>query len=137
MRRISNHVSHSFALKLNASGVTVAEWVVLREMYRTNETTSPSVIAGVTGLSRGAISKLVSRLLEKGYVNREEASEDRRFQDIRLTAKAKELVPKLARLADQNDDESFSGLSATERKRLKELLIKLVEFHQLKILPTE
>jgi DNA-binding MarR family transcriptional regulator len=137
MRRVSNHVSHAFARKLEASGVTVAEWVVLREMHNTNEITSPGVIAEVTGLSRGAISKLISRLLDKGFVNRAEASEDRRFQDIRLTAKAKSLVPKLARLADQNDEEAFSGLTAAERKQLKELLIKLAEVHQLKTLPTE
>ena len=33
LRFVSNHVSHAFARKLLSSGVTVAEWVVLREMY--------------------------------------------------------------------------------------------------------
>jgi MarR family transcriptional regulator, transcriptional regulator for hemolysin len=42
--------------------VTVAEWVVLREVYGGDETASPSAIANLTGLTRGAISKLVSRL---------------------------------------------------------------------------
>lgn len=137
MRRVSNHVSHSFARKLEESGVTVAEWVVLREMYRNNKTTSPGVIANLTGLTRGAISKLVSRLLEKGLVSREEASLDRRYQDIELTKKAKDLVPKLVRLADENDAQFFADLSATERKQLKEILIKLVDIHQLKTLPIE
>ncbi|MGA7245246.1 MAG: MarR family transcriptional regulator, partial [Terracidiphilus sp.] len=33
MRGVSNHVSHAFSRMLQKSGVTVAEWVVLREMY--------------------------------------------------------------------------------------------------------
>jgi len=137
MRRVSNHVSLSFARKLEASGVTVAEWVVLREMYRAEETTSPGVMAEVTGLTRGAISKLVSRLLEKDLVSREEAVSDRRYQDICLTKKAKDLVPKLANLADENDEQFFSSLNGSERKQLKDILVKLVDVHQLKTMPIE
>ncbi len=32
MRFVSNQVSHAFARKLEESGVTVPEWVVMREM---------------------------------------------------------------------------------------------------------
>ncbi|MBX2986589.1 MAG: MarR family transcriptional regulator [Bdellovibrionaceae bacterium] len=137
MRRVSNQVSHSFARKLESSGVTVAEWVVLREMHRTQETTSPGAIAEITGLSRGAISKLMSRLIDKNLVHRQEGRADRRYQEIRLTEKARNLVPKLARLADENDDLFFSPLSQAERQQLKETLMKLVEIHQLKTMPIE
>ncbi|MGE0614971.1 MAG: MarR family winged helix-turn-helix transcriptional regulator, partial [Bacteriovoracia bacterium] len=111
MRVVSNNVSHSFARKLEASGVTVAEWVILREMYGGDDTTSPSAVAELTGLTRGAVSKLITRLLEKGLVSRKESSDDRRYQDIELTAKGIQLVPKLGALADQNDREFFSCLN--------------------------
>lgn len=137
LRRVSNHVSHTFSRKLGASGVTVAEWVVLREMYRTNETTSPSTIAETTGLTRGAISKLVSRLLEKGLVHRTEASGDRRYQDIKLTPRAKTLVPKLAAIADENDESFFEKLAVSERKQLRAILMKLTDIHDLTTLPIE
>lgn len=42
MRIVSNSVSHAFARKLESSRVTVAEWVVLREMYSSDDTTSPA-----------------------------------------------------------------------------------------------
>jgi hypothetical protein len=45
MRLVSNNVSHAFARKLEASGVTVAEWVILREMFGGDDTTSPSIVA--------------------------------------------------------------------------------------------
>lgn len=137
MRLISNNVSHAFARKLEASGVTVAEWVVLREMYSSDDITSPSAIADLTGLTRGAVSKLITRLFEKGMVYRRGSSNDRRYQEIELTKNGKALVPKLALLADQNDSEFFSGLSSAEKNHLIGLLKKLAEIHQLKILPTE
>jgi len=137
MRLVSNNVSHAFARKLEASGVTVAEWVILREMYGGDDTTSPGVVAELTGLTRGAVSKLMSRLLEKGLVTRKESAGDRRYQDVELTAKAKTVVPKLATLADQNDDEFFNCLNKVERSQLKTLLRKLADHHPLKTVPTE
>ncbi len=137
MRLVSNNVSHAFARKLENSGVTVAEWVILREMYRGDDTTSPSHVAELTGLTRGAVSKLISRLLEKGLVTRKESADDRRYQDIELTAKGTALVPKLASLADKNDEEFFSSLTKSERGQLTGLLKKLADAHQLKTMPVE
>jgi len=137
MRRVSNQVSHAFARKLEASGVTVAEWVVLREMYGGDETTSPSVVAELTGLTRGAVSKLISRLLEKGLVSRKESASDRRYQDIELTRNGVALVPRLARLADENDEDFFGVLSSSDRKTLTRLLKKTAALHHLTQMPIE
>ena len=68
LRFVSNHVSHAFARKLLDSGVTVAEWVVLREMYGEEEMSS-SDLAERIGMTRGAISKLVDRLVGKALVD--------------------------------------------------------------------
>src|SRR5580692_3760243 len=111
LRLVSNHVSYAFARKLLNSGVTVAEWVVLREMYDRGET-SPGVVADLTGLTRGAASKLVDRLVVKTLITRRGRSDDRRFQDIELTPAGRKLVPKLAALADRNDEEFFTPLSS-------------------------
>jgi DNA-binding MarR family transcriptional regulator len=135
LRFVSNHVSHSFARKLANTGVTVAEWVILRELFDAGET-SPSQLAASSGLTRGAVSKLVDRLLHKDFVTRAEASEDRRFQDVKLTAAGRALLPRLAALADQNDEECFSHLSAKEREVLVTTLRKLVAANKLKKIPT-
>lgn len=135
LRFVSNHVSHSFARKLANTGVTVAEWVILRELFDAGETT-PSRLAGSVGLTRSAVSKLIDRLLKKGFVSRAEANNDRRFQDVNLTAVGRALVPKLAAVADQNDEEFFSQLSAKEREWLVETLRKLVDANKLKKIPT-
>jgi DNA-binding MarR family transcriptional regulator len=118
------------------SEVTVAEWVILREMFD-GDVTSPSVLAAMTGLTRGAVSKLIDRLLRKGLVTRAEAAGDRRFQDIALTADGRAIVPRLAEIADENDGEFFCHLSARERESLVGVLKKLVHKNRLGKMPTE
>jgi DNA-binding MarR family transcriptional regulator len=136
LRFVSNHVSYRFAEKLQASDVTVAEWVILREMFDA-DVTSPSALAGVTGLTRGAVSKLVDRLLKKRLLTRAEAANDRRFQDVSLTSAGRDLVPRLAALADKNDAEFFSALSRKERERLIATLKKLVQTNRLSKMPMD
>jgi DNA-binding MarR family transcriptional regulator len=136
LRFVSNHVSHAFARKLLLSGVTVAEWVVMREMFD-EEATSPGVVAERIGMTRGGVSKLVDRLVGKELVTRQDRSDDRRFQSIALTAAGRRLLPRLATLADQNDEEFFHPLSARERAALVAAMKKLVEAHGLHTLPTE
>ena len=78
LRYVSNQVSHAFALKVRDAGVTVAEWVVLRELY--DAVSMPSALAGRLGLTRGAISKLADRLEAKGLIEREATAGDGRVQ---------------------------------------------------------
>ncbi|HEX4038116.1 MAG TPA: MarR family transcriptional regulator [Acidobacteriaceae bacterium] len=136
LRFVSNHVSHAFARKLATSGVTVAEWVVMREMFD-DEGTSPGVVAERIGMTRGGVSKLVDRLVGKRLITRRARSDDRRFQSIALTAEARRLIPQLAALADQNDEEFFHPLSARERNALIAAMKKLVQAHGLRTMPTE
>ncbi len=137
MRFVSNHVSYAFARKLEARGVTVAEWVILREMFEARGGTSPSVVADLTGLTRGAVSKLITRLLEKGLVTRKESGVDRRYQDIELTKSATSLVPKLAKLADENDREFFGVLEKSEQEALKATLKRIAALHKLTKVPID
>src|SRR6202167_2730727 len=125
IRFVSNHVSHAFARKLLASGVTVAEWVVMREMFDDHDI-SPGVLAERIGMTRGGVSKLVDRLVSKKLINRRERCDDRRFQSIALTAAGRRLIPQLAALADRNDEEFFHPLLTGERAALIAMMKKLV-----------
>lgn len=136
LRFVSNHVSQAFARKLLLSGVTVAEWVVMREMFD-DEKASPGILAERIGMTRGGVSKLVDRLVGKGLVSRRECANDRRFQFVALTAAGRRVVPQLAVLADENDKEFFHPLSARERSALMGMMKKLVQAHDLQTIPAE
>lgn len=135
LRYVSNHVSHAFRQKVEAHGVTVAEWVVLRQLLATNAT-APSDLAAKLGMTRGAISKLIDRLLRKRMVTRASEKADKRYQTVALTARGQKLVPKLAALADQNDTEFFGHWSDEQRTTLVNLLRDIVCRHKWNELPT-
>ena len=109
--------------------------VVLRQLY--DQPAAPSRLAEASGLTRGAISKLVDRLLEKGLLTRVAAAGDRRYQEVQLTAAGRALVPELAALADANDAACFEALTAEERATLAALLRKLAAARQLHTPPTD
>jgi DNA-binding MarR family transcriptional regulator len=134
LRYVSNHVSHAFARKVEAQGVTVAEWVLLREMLDV-PAANPSQLADKLGMTRGAISKLVERLCQKRLVARAWSDGDRRYQTVELTAAGKTLVPVLARLADENDREFFGHLAPEQKTRLLDLLRDIVRRNGWKDLP--
>lgn len=126
MRLVSNAVSQDFARRVAGEGVTVSEWVFLRALYD-EASLSPTLLAEKMGMTRGAISKLADRLIEKGLVSRTEDATDRRAHHLSLSPEGRAKVPVLAALADVNDAEAFAVLSAEERATLDRLLKLVVE----------
>ncbi len=135
LRFVSNHVSIRFQQLLEDKGVTVTEWVALRTLWSQDETTHAELIDAL-GMTKGATSKVVSRLEEKGLAGRQLVDGRAREQTLGLTAAGKALVPQLAALADSNDAHFFGHLPATERHALTKAMQALVQHHQLKEIPT-
>jgi DNA-binding MarR family transcriptional regulator len=135
LRFVSNHVSIRFRQLLEAQGVTVTEWVALRTLWGRNETSHAELIQ-VLGMTKGAASKLVSRLEDKGFAERQFATGSSRDQALALTPSGKALVPLLAATADANDDHFFGHLDADQRLALMTAMKALVQQHHLKDVPT-
>jgi DNA-binding MarR family transcriptional regulator len=135
LRMVSNAVSQSFARKVEAEGVTVAEWVFLRTLHDV-EPVAPSGLAERMGMTKGAISKLADRLCAKVLIVRTANPDDGRGQTLSLTAASHALVPRLAALADRNDAEFFDALTPGERVLLRRILSKIAHDRQLTTAPT-
>lgn len=136
LRYVSNHVSQAFARKVEAHGVTVAEWVLMRQLLD-EEALAPSCLAERMGMTRGAISKLAERLIAKSMLVRAADPEDGRAQMLSLTPIGRGLVPELAALADANDAEFFDHLAPKDRAALLRILREIVEKRGLKSLPVD
>lgn len=134
LRFVSNHVSLRFQQLLESQGVTLTEWVALRTLWSQDETTHAELIQAL-GMTKGAASKVVSRLEEKALAERQRVLGRAREQSLVLTAAGKDLVPRLAALADANDEHFFSHLPAKERQMLMTSLQALVQRHQLQAVP--
>jgi DNA-binding MarR family transcriptional regulator len=136
LRYVSNHVSQAFARKVEAEGVTVAEWVLMRQMLSAGAA-NPSQLASSIGMTRGAISKLIERLCGKELASRSSVEGDRRYQTVELTPAGKRLVPVLARLADENDREFFGYLQREELNQLVGVLRNIVRRQGWKNVPVD
>lgn len=136
LRAVSNQVSHAFGQRLISSGVTTAEWVILREAFEA-PATSVSALADLTGLSRGAVSKLVDRLEAKKLLVRKGDQPDKRRQAIGLSEAGRSLVPVLARHADENDRHFFSHLTTGERRQLVGMMRDMARRHHFREVPVE
>jgi len=137
LRFVSNHVSQAFRERLAGTGVTVAEWVITRELFECHEGIAPSELAQRLQMSRGTVSRLVERIVTKGLATRVTGTGDRRFQVVALSARGRHLVPRLARLADENDDSYFSHMTADQRDTLISQLEEIVKLHALTRLPVD
>jgi DNA-binding MarR family transcriptional regulator len=135
LRFVSNQTSHAFARKVLKTGVTVAEWVVLRQLH--DQEFKPSTLAERLGMTRGAISKLADRLVAKGLVARRPGGADGRSQALTLTAKGRALVPRLAALADQNDQEFFGHLGRQTRAAIEAAMKEIVRRQGLRAVPVD
>jgi DNA-binding MarR family transcriptional regulator len=136
LRMVSNGVSRSFARAVEAEGVTVAEWVFLRVLFDAGRI-APSLLAERMGMTKGAISKLADRLLDKALVERTANEDDGRAHVLTLTPAGRRLVPRLAAIADANDAAFFEALSVAERTRLEDLLRKIASARELTNVPID
>ena len=136
LRYVSNHVSHAFARKVEAHGVTVAEWVLMRQLLE-ERVLAPSRLAERMGMTRGAVSKLADRLIAKSMLVRAADPEDGRAQTLSLTPAGRALVPKLAALADLNDAEFFDHLAPDDRAALLRIMQEIVKKRGLKSTPVD
>jgi DNA-binding MarR family transcriptional regulator len=136
LRYVSNHVSRAFARKVERRGVTVAEWVLLRQLLD-EEALPPSRLSERMGMTRGTVSKLADRLIAKRLLLRRANPEDARAQTLALTPKGRRLVPELAALADANDAEFFDHLTPADRAALLRILRGIVAKRGLRTLPVD
>ena len=136
LRLVSGHVSVNFARALELQQVSIAEWVALNQLFHQREITSGE-LATFMGITPGAVSKVVDKLKDKGWVISQTKSADRRIQSLSLTPEGTQVVPKLSTIADKNDHFYFACLTAQERRQLTNVLRKLVHIHQWNDVPVE
>ena len=136
LRQVSNHVSQAFARKVEAHGVTAAEWVLMRQLLEV-EALAPSRLAERMGMTRGAVTKLADRLIAKSLLVRAADTQDGRAQTLALTSSGRAIVPRLAALADANDAEFFDHLASEDRAALFRILKEIVEKRGLTSVPVD
>ena len=87
---------------------------------------SPSELAGILGLTRGALSARLAGLEDRGLLVREHDREDRRRVRVRLTDAGHTAVESQLDGEDAAEKRILSRLTGSEKRTLADLLRKLV-----------
>lgn len=120
LRMVSNQVSGSFVKALSFYNISVAEWVVLNLLKE--QTRTPATLAAGMGMTRGATSKILDKLVKKTLIYRTGSVVDKRSQDVCLSEDGLKIFPELLRIADENDFRFFGHLSEDEKLKIISLL---------------
>jgi DNA-binding MarR family transcriptional regulator len=88
-----------------------------------------NTLAGLCGhmvYDRGAMSRLLNRLQEKGLIAKQQCEFDKRSSILVLTEKGRLLVPEIVTVVNTVYAEALSGFSAPEKEILIDLLFKAI-----------
>lgn len=124
LRLVSNTVHQRFTERLSGYEISVSQWGALCTLYHEKGLSLKQAVQCI-GVDKSALSRMVDRLVEKGLVSRVEGGSRRTIQ-LDLTAEGRTLVPKLAKLADQNDEDFFSSLDPKKKQALLKMVQQLL-----------
>ena len=124
---LSNRVSQTIAdFYVERFGLAVTEWRVIAVLGRFPGL-SANGVAVRTAMDKVAVSRAVSRLLERGLLEREVHGDDRRRSVLALSEAGYRIHDDVAPLALAFEQRLLAGMDASERELLFRLLDRLDE----------
>ena len=124
----SNLVTH-LDNALEDKELTSAQYIVVVLLARGKVNTLAELCEHMV-YDRGAMSRLLSRLEDKGLVAKKQSVEDRRSTLLYLTEKGQQLYPEILPTVNDIYRKALTGFSDDEQKQLASLLFRAI--HNLK-----
>jgi MarR family transcriptional regulator, 2-MHQ and catechol-resistance regulon repressor len=124
LARSFNAVSARLNEDIARHELTPTEFAILEVLYHKGPLLLGEVQRKIL-VTSGGITYLVDRLVEKGFVKREECAEDRRARYAVLTPAGTALIRKIFPQHASAIEEVLSGLSTAEQREAVQLLKKL------------
>jgi DNA-binding MarR family transcriptional regulator len=126
LNRLAAEVSGALAIEYQERyGLDIPAWRVLATLGFRKEPCSAQYVAECTRTHKSTISRAVTALLQRGFIERVENENDRREFRLRLTRKGRTLYEELFPRLLQREQEILACLSTQERRDFAVLLGKL------------
>jgi DNA-binding MarR family transcriptional regulator len=126
LNRLAAEVSGALAVEYQERyGLDIPAWRVLATLGFRKEPCSAQYVAECTRTHKSTISRAVTALLQRGFIERVENENDRREFRLRLTRKGRTLYEELFPRLLQREQEILACFSAQERRDFAVLLGKL------------
>jgi DNA-binding MarR family transcriptional regulator len=126
LNRLAAEVSNALAIEYQERyGLDIPAWRVLATLGFRKDACSAQYVAECTRTHKSTISRAVTALMQRGFIERVENENDRREFRLRLTRKGRALYEELFPRLLQREEEILACLSAQERRDFAMLLGKL------------
>jgi DNA-binding MarR family transcriptional regulator len=102
--------------------LSVAKLIVLQTLAGSGRAMTPSEIARWTNTERNNITALISRMKREGLVATEHDSSDRRFVNVEMTDKGREVLSRATPVAREVVNQVMSSMTEGDAALLKEKL---------------
>jgi DNA-binding MarR family transcriptional regulator len=108
-------------------GLTMLDAIVVLSCVEAARGVTPGTLAVVHGRDKGKITRVVDRLLAKGFVIRSVGRRDRRISLIKPTPKAKKAAPLLVDLFIAIRHQLFAEMPKNDLEHVADSLVRLCE----------
>ena len=126
LNRLAAELSSALAVEYEQRyGLDIPSWRVLATLGFRKEACSAQYVAECTRTHKSTISRAVTALMKRQFIERVENENDRREFRLRLTRKGRSLYEELFPRLLQREQEILGCLSTQERRDLVSLLGKL------------
>ena len=126
MKRIMASVVFQADKRLNAHGLTSAQWGPLMRLQTTGGSTVAE-LARWLNVDAGAMTRLLDRLEKKGLCKRVRSTEDRRVVQVELTADGAVAIAEVPAVLAEVLNGHLAGFSKTEWQALRTYLQRMLE----------
>jgi DNA-binding MarR family transcriptional regulator len=123
--RLERAIRRTINDRVSEHGLTVLQYTTLSVLGRRGEL-SNAQLARRAYMSPQAMSEVIEALEGKGLIKRVQHPNHRRVYPATLTAKGKKVLAACEAQIDELEAEMLAGLSASDRRRLREGLISAV-----------
>jgi MarR family transcriptional regulator for hemolysin len=112
---------NSFNRLIKSYGISPEQWSVIFRIVE-SDGISQKALAESTYRDQGNLTRMLDKLIEKGYVRREADTDDRRAIKLYATDRSVEMAEKIIPLSSAHNENMTDGLSREEQATLIALL---------------
>ena len=123
--QLVNAVVKGVERQITPSGLISMEFAVLKSFMEKNEWTVTQ-LADVLPADAPRISRLVTKLVERGLLRRRRRTDDRRVVLLRLTKQGTDLTEELCKRVHQHEAKLLAGVSAEEMDLVRSVTAKIL-----------
>ncbi len=106
--------------------ITLSQWIVLKNLIRGDDGMTPAQMCSEIGYDRGAMTRLIDRLEESGFIRRAPNPEDRRSVVLEPTPAGRALHPKTLKVMVDEMNTFLAGFTAKEVQLLESFLSRVL-----------